>query len=134
MILLILDVLLSFFSIYPIFLFLLNILLIPKNNLAKFIIHSLILDILLLETSFLSTFILTLIFIIYKKLPLTKLNIINYLLSISLIFFIFNIILGLINNYSFIYLITLILKYYLINLPIYILCYKILYKRIKLAR
>ena len=134
MILLVSDIILSFFTKEPIFLFLLNILIIAKNKLPKFIIHSLILDLFFLESYFIPTLIGTLIFIFYKKLKINQVTFFNYFISITAIFLVFTFSLGLINHYSFISLIPVIFKYYLVNLPIYILSYKLLLKNIKLSR
>ena len=134
MLLVISDIILDIISKYPIYLFLLDILILKKDDIHKLIIHSLILDLLIMNSSFIITIIMGSIFIIYKKLPIKKINMINYILSISLIFGIFISILGIINHYSLKFIFELGLKYYLINLPIYILSYKILEKRIKLAR
>ena len=130
MLLVISDIILDIISKYPIYLFLLDILILKKDDIHKLIIHSLVLDLLIINSSF----IMGSIFIIYKKLPIKKINMINYILSISLIFGIFISILGIVNHYSLSFIFELGLKYYLINLPIYILSYKILEKRIKLAR
>ena len=116
MILLVSDIILSFFTKEPIFLFLLNILIIAKNKLPKFIIHSLILDLFFLESYFIPTLIGTLIFIFYKKLKINQVTFFNYFISITAIFFVFTFSLG------------------LVNLPIYILSYKLLLKNIKLSR
>lgn len=134
MILIIGDLLLSYFSKYPIFLFLLDIVFLSKNHFPKFIITSLIFDLLILNANFFPTFLLFLIFILYKKLPLTKKTFFNYFLSLTFIFYTFTIPLGLLNHYSLGFLLFLTTKYYLINLPIYIFCYKIFKSRIKLAR
>ena len=58
MIYLVLDIILSYFSKIPTFFFLINILLIKKQELSKLIIIGLIIDILILNTYFLNTIIL----------------------------------------------------------------------------
>ncbi len=134
MILLISDIILSFFSRYPIYLFLLDILLIKKEDIDKIIIHSLILDLLVLNSSLVVFLIYMIIFLIYKKLPIKRVGWKNYIFSITLIFGFFTGALGIINRYSLKHILKVQFKYYLVNLPIYILSYKILEKRIKLAR
>ena len=117
MIFLIIDFLLSYFSLSPTYFILLNFVLTPKNQIFKLILLFLILDLLILNTYFLNTIILTIIFFLYKKLPILYL------------FFI-----GLLNKFSFLYLIIFILRNYFLNLLFYLLSYKLLKKRIKLAR
>ena len=134
MILLISDIVLSFLSKYPIYLFLLDILLIKKEDIDKIIIHSLILDLLVLNSSLVVFLIYMIIFLIYKKLPIKRVGWKNYIFSITLIFGLFTGALGIINRYSLKHILKIQFKYYLVNLPIYILSYKILEKRIKLAR
>ena len=113
MIFLIIDFLLSYFSLSPTYFILLNFVLTPKNQIFKLIILFLILDLLILNTYFLNTIILAL-----DKYPFP-----------TTLFFI-----GLINKFSFLYLIIFILRNYFLNLLFYLLSYKLLKKRIKLAR
>ena len=87
MIFLFIDLIISYFTNSPTFFFLLNFVLIAKNNFPKLLID------------------------------------IFYIIS-----------LGLINNYSLVFLLTFIFKNYLINLIFYLLCYKILKKSILLSR
>ena len=134
MILVISDIILSMISKYPIYLFLLDILIIKKSDIDKLIIHSLILDLLIMNSNLVITIIFISIFIIYKKLPIKKICFKNYVISISFIYGLFISILGIINKYSLGFIISLGFKYYVINLPIYILSYKILLGRIQLAR
>ena len=134
MLLLFSDILLSYLAKVPIFLFLLNVIIIPKNRLDKLVINSLILDLFFLNGYFIPTIILVIIFIIYKKLRLNRVTFINYIISCSIIFILFTYTLGLINGYRLNNLSGLVFKYYLFNLPIYILCYKLLGKNIKLSR
>ncbi len=129
-----LDIFLSYFTGVPIFLFLLNIMFIPKKKLAKFVIHSLILDLIFLESYFISTIIGVIIFIIYKKLKINRVTFLNYILSCIIILGVFTVSLGLVNHYSLLGLMPLILKLEIFNLPVYILCYKIFKKDIKLSR
>ncbi len=134
MIFLFIDLIISYFTNSPTFFFLLNFVLIAKNNYPKLLIITLILDLLILNTYFLNTFILIILFLLYKKLKITKVSLFTYILSLSLIYIFYIISLGLINNYSLVFLLTFIFKNYLINLIFYILCYKILKKSILLSR
>ena len=89
MIYLVVDIILSYFSKIPTFFFLINIVLIKKQELSKLIIIGLIIDILILNTYFLNTIILICIFLVYKKLKITKITIKNYILSLLLIYIIY---------------------------------------------
>ena len=130
MIYLLFDLLLSYLFSYPTFLILLNILVIKKVNWPTFILITLVLDLLILNTYFLNTFLLLIIFFIYKKFKIKKVNFKNYLISLSLIFFSYTFILMFLNKYS----ISSIFKYFLINIPIYILIYPLIKRRLVLAR
>ncbi len=134
MIFLILDFLLSYFCKTPTFFFLLNFLLIKKNNYPKFLIILLVLDLLILNTYFLNTIICSLLFLLYKKLKITKINIKNYLLSLILIYLTFVPITGLINGYSINYIFPFLLKNWIINFIFYLICYKLEFKNIQLSR
>ena len=134
MIFLIIDFLLSYFSLSPTYFILLNFVLTPKNQIFKLIILFLILDLLILNTYFLNTIILTIIFFLYKKLPIYHNNLKNYMLSLSFILILYLFFIGLLNKFSFLYLIIFILRNYFLNLLFYLLSYKLLKKRIKLAR
>ncbi len=134
MIYLVLDFILSYFSKIPTFFFLINIVLIKKQELSKLIIIGLIIDILILNTYFLNTIILISIFLIYKKLKITKINIKNYILSLLLIYILYVSIIGLINKYSMIYILSFIINNIFYELIFYFLVYKIEEKNIKLSR
>ena len=86
MILVISDIILSMISKYPIYLFLLDILIIKKSDIDKLIIHSLILDLLIMNSNLVITIIFISIFIIYKKLPIKKICFKNYVISIWFIY------------------------------------------------
>lgn len=129
-----LDILLSFLSPIPTFFVLLNLVLIPKNNLSKLVIITLIIDLLILNVYFLNTIIITLIFLFIKHLKITQVNLRNYFIVLSIIYFIYVLALGLINNYSGLYILKFIASNYFINILFYLLSYKILYKNIKLSR
>lgn len=133
MIFLALDILISYFTSIPTYFFLINLILIPKNKLSKLIIITLVLDLLILNTYFFNTIILSIIFIFYKRLNITRVNFVNYLISLAIIYVIYIFIIG-IPNYNILYLFQFILKNFIYNLVFYILCYKLLQKRIKLSR
>lgn len=134
MIYLLLDFILSYFTKIPTFFFLINLVLIKKQDFPKLIIITLIIDLFITNTYFLNTIIISIIFFIYKKSKITKLNLKNYLLSLSFIYITYIIILGLINNYSIIYIISFILKNILYQFIFYVLMYKIAEKHIELSR
>lgn len=134
MIYLLLDFILSYFTKVPTFFFLMNLVLIKKQDFSKLIIITLIIDLFITKTYFLNTIIISIIFLIYKKSKITKLNLKNYLLSLSFIYITYIIILGLINNYSIIYIINFILKNILYQFIFYLLMYKIVAKHIELSR
>lgn len=134
MIYLILDFILSYFSHIPTFFFLINLVLIKKQDLSKLIIITLTLDLLILNTYFLNTIILSLIFLIYKKLKITKTSLKNYLLSLTLIYISYLLIIGLIKSYSIFYVLKFILKNIIYQIIFYLLMYKITSKNIKLSR
>ena len=130
MIYLLLDIFLSYLISYPTFLILLNILIVKKNNWPTFILITLILDLLILNTYFLNTIILEIIFFIYKKLKVKKVNFFTYFISLILIFFSYTIILMFLNKYS----LSTLFKFFLVNIPLYILLYPLIKKRLVLAR
>ena len=66
MILLLIDIGLTFFSKYPTYFFLLNVIL-ERKRLDKLIIVLLVLDLLVLDTFFLNTILGCLLFYLYKK-------------------------------------------------------------------
>lgn len=134
MILLLLDLILSYTCPIATYFFLLNIILIPKNQLSKLIIITLIIDLLILNTYFLNTIIITIIFIIYKHLKIYKPTILNYLLSLCIIYLLYIFTIGIINHYSFTYLLLYSLKNIFPNLIFFLLCYKLVFKYIKLSR
>lgn len=134
MIFLLIDFLMSYVSSIPTYFFLLNILLIPKDKCPKLIIITLIIDLIFLNTYFLNTIVILLLFILYKHFSIFKPNIFNYILSISLIYFLYINIIGLINHYSLSYIFLFIMTNFLPNLIFYLLCYKIVKSHIKLSR
>lgn len=134
MIFFLLDFVMSYVSFCPTYFILLNMVMLAKEDVAKIILLGLILDLLIFNTYFLNTLILVIIFLIYKNLKIIKINIFNYLLSLSLVYFMYVIILGLANHYSLIYIFNFGLKNYGFNLIFYALCYKIIQKHIKLSR
>lgn len=134
MIYLLLDFILSYFTKIPTFFFLINLVLIKKQDFPKLIIITLILDLLILNTYFLNTIILSIIFFIYKKLKVTKINLKNYFLSLSVIYLSYVFSISLINGCSIFYFLNFILKNILYQLIFYLLVYKIEEKRIKLSR
>ena len=133
MIFLLFDLILSFGGINS-YLILLNLLVIPKKETGKLILILLCLDLLVVNSYFINTIFLTFIFLLFKKFKIVNLNFKNYLIILSLIFFIYVGIIGFKNNYASFNLLRFIGKNYLINLPLYILSYKIILKNIKLAR
>lgn len=134
MIFLFLDVLLSFFSNIPTFFVLISILCYPKNKFFLFLLIPLVLDLLITHTYFLNTFLFVLIFFIVKHLKITKRNLENFLLLISLVYFLYVFSLGFIKGFSFFYLLRFSFSNYFINLIFYLLCYKLYYPYIKLSR
>ena len=134
MIFLFLDVLLSFFSDIPTFFVLISILCYPKNKFFLFLLIPLVLDLLITHTYFLNTFLFVLIFFIVKHLKITKRNLGNFLLLISLVYFLYVFSLGFIKGFSFFYLLQFSFSNYFINLIFYLLCYKLYYPYIKLSR
>ncbi len=133
MIYLLLDFLLSF-TPYKTYFILLNIVTISKNKYFSFLVITLILDLLILNTYFLNTIILSIIFFIYKKLNFKKINLKNFFLSLLFIYSSYIILLGLINNYSFIFLLKYIIDNLLVNFLFAFFCYKLNFKHIKLSR
>ena len=134
MIYLLLDFIISYFSKYPTYFILLNLIMIPKEKLIKLIIITLVLDLLILNSYFLNTIILMIIFLGYKKLHIIKVNLKNYIISLSLIFVLYLLAIGLLKHYSLNYLGIFIINNYIVNIILYLLCYKIIKKNIKLAR
>ena len=134
MIFLLMDFLLSFFNSSPTFLVLMSFLVYPKKNFFAFLFIPLTLDLLILNTYFLNTILFTIIFFLIKHLPITKISFFTYFFLISLIYFLYVFSLGIIQGYHFSYLIFFSLSNYILNLVIYIICYKILLPYIKLSR
>lgn len=134
MIFLLLDLILSYFSSIPTFLFLLNILWIDKKRISKCILICLILDLWILNTYFLNTIIISILFILYKRLIITKVNIKTYLFSITFLYVTYIYTIGLLNGYHLSVISIFILKNYFANLIMYLLCYKIGKSHIKLCR
>ncbi len=134
MMFLLLDFIMSFFSFTPTYFVLINMVLVSKKDIVLIIFLGLILDLIVFSIYFLNTLILIIIFIIYKSLKIRKLNLFNYWLSLSSIYFIYIFILGLINHYSLLYIVNFSFKNYGINMIFYLLCYKLVEKHIKLAR
>jgi len=133
MIYLLLDLTMSYFSKIPTYFILLNVVLINKKDFPKLIIIFLILDLLILNTYFINTIIISIIFFIYKKLKITKINFKNYLISLIIIYVTYIIFLGLINGYTS-YILKFILTNISYNLIFYVLSYKIVKNHIKLSR
>lgn len=133
MIFLLLDLFISYFSSYPSFLIILNLVFIPKKDIHKLIIISLFLDLIITNTYFLHTIILTILFILYKKLNITRNTFKNYLISVTFLYLVFTLILALINHKLGFYL-PFIFKNYFINLILFLLFYKILENRVKLSK
>jgi len=134
MIYLLLDFILSYFCKIPTFFFLMNILLIKKENYEKLIIIALILDLLVLNTYFLNTITLSILFFSYKKLNITKISLKNYLFSLFLIYTAYILIIGLFQGYHLEYMYLFILKNGIYNFIFYLLCYKLEENNIKLSR
>lgn len=134
MIYLVLDFILSYFTKIPTFFFLINLVLIKKQEFPKLIIISLVLDLLILNIYFLNTLIISCIFLIYKKIKITKKNLKNYLVSLILIYISYVLAIGLINGYSIFYIGNFIIKNIFYELIFFLLVYKIEGSNIKLSR
>lgn len=134
MIFLLIDFLMTYVCSVPTYFFLLNILLIPKDKWSNLIIITLIIDLIFLNTYFLNTIVILLLFILYKHFSIFKPNLFNYILSISLVYFLYINIIGLINHYSLNYIFLFITTNFMPNLIFYLLCYKIIKSHIKLSR
>lgn len=134
MIYLVLDFLLSYVCNIPTFFFLINLVLIKKENYSKLLIITLVLDLLLLNTYFLNTIILSLIFLLYKKLNIVKKSWLSYLFSLFLIYTLYVFIIGIINGYSLTFISIFLLKNSIYNFIFYLLCYKIEHNHIELSR
>lgn len=134
MIFLLLDIILSYFTLKPTYFFLLNLVIISTNKYFKLLIITLVLDLLILNTYFINTIIIFIIFFLYKKLSIIKPNFLNYILSLTIIYFIYIILIGLVNHYDIVYLVSYGFNNYFRNFIFYIICYKLVFKRIKLSR
>lgn len=134
MIFLFLDIFFSFFSDIPTFFVLISILCYPKNKLFSFLLIPLFIDLFITNTYFLNTLLFVFLFFIVKHLKITRRNLGNFLLLISLIYFLYVFSLGLIKGFSFHYLLRFSLSNYFIHLIFYLLCYKIFNSYIKLSR
>ena len=134
MIFLFLDIFLSYFSDIPTFFVLLSILCYSKNKIFSFLLIPLFIDLFLTNTYFLNTILFVFLFLLVKHLKITKRNLGNFLLLISLVYFLYVFSLGLIRGNSFLYLLKFVLSNYFINLIFYLLCYKLCYSYIKLSR
>lgn len=134
MICLILDILMSYFSLFPTNFFLLNVLLIPKNKYPKLLFLTLLVDIIIYNKYFYFTLVMFLIFVLYKKMFITNVNLISYILSLTFIYVLYIILFGIINGYSLAYLCQYIFLNYGFSLVFYLISYKIIYKHIKLSR
>ena len=130
MILLALDIGLSYILKVPTYFILIN-LINRRKDVWLILRMGLVLDLLILNTYFINTISLVIIFLIYKKFKIREMNLKNYLIVITFLFFSYNIFIGLFNGYSLDYLVIFVLKLYLINLPIYILSYIILKDKLK---
>ena len=125
MIYLLLDFLLSYILKYPTYLILLNVLYIQKKDTYKIIEVGLILDLIFFNTYFVYTLLLFIIYMLFKKRRLNQNHFLSYLLYITIIYILFTFSLGFINHYSILYILYFCFKNYFINVPIYIICYKI---------
>lgn len=134
MIYLLLDFILSYFTKVPTFFFLINLVLFKKQDFSKLIIITLVIDMLILNTYFLNTIIISCIFLVYKGLKITKLNLKNYLFSLLFIYAFYLAILGLLNGYSIIYILKFMLNNMIYQFIFYVLMYKIDKKNIQLSR
>ena len=134
MIFLILDVILSYFSNIPTFFVLLNFILFAKKDFFPFLFIPLFLDLIVVNTYFLNTILFLILFLIIKKIPITKVSFFSFFLLITFIYFLYVFSLGLIMGYTFSYLFSFTLKNYFVNLIFYALCYKLLHPYIKLSR
>lgn len=123
----------AYLSNIPTYFILLNIVLISKRDFPKLIIIALILDLIVLNTYFINTLVLTIVFTIYKNLKITTINFKNYLISLSIIYFIYLLFLGVINGYNN-YLLLFTAKNFIYNLIFYVLSYKMIKSHIKLSR
>lgn len=134
MIFLLLDFILSFFSVHSLYLIILNIILIPKDKYPKFLIITLVLDLLILNTYFLNTIIFFFIFYFYKRLKITKVTFRNYFISLNILYFLYILLIGLVTSHSLYFIGDYLLKSYIPSFIFYLLCYKILQNHIKLSR
>lgn len=134
MILLLLDVLLSFFSSIPTFFVLTSILLYPKNKFFSFLLIPLAIDLFVTNTYFLNTLLFSFLFFFVKHLKITQNYFRNFLLLMSLVYFLYVFILGFIQGYHFLYLVQFSFVNYFVHLIFYALSYKILQPYIKLSR
>lgn len=134
MIALLLDFGLAYISKVPTFFFLINILKVKKKDWGYLILISLVLDLFILNTYFLNTIIILGIFGVIKNINLNSYKFSSFLLLITLVYFSYIVLIGLINNYSLAYILNFGLKCYGYNLIFYIFSYKIEDGFIKLAR
>ena len=134
MIYLILDFILAYFTKVPTFFFLINLVLFKKQDFSKLIIITLIIDLFILNTYFLNTIIISCIFLVYKGLKITKLNLKNYLFSLLFIYVFYLTIVGLLNGYSIIYILKFMLNNIIYQFIFYGLMYKIDKQNIQLSR
>lgn len=126
MILLMLDYLLSFICPVTFFFILLNIIIIPKNQIFKLVLITLVLDLLILNTYFLNTLILIILFCIYKSLKINNNSFKNYIFSITILYLGYTFILSIINH-EIGYFLPFIIK----NYPYMIIMYGLIYQIIK---
>lgn len=134
MIYLILDFILAYFTKVPTFFFLINLVLIKKQEFPKLIIITLILDLLILNSYFLNTIIISIIFLVFKRLKIRKISLKNYILSLGFIYLAYIIAIGLINKFSIFYITKFILNNISYQFIFYILMYKIEKNYIELSR
>ena len=134
MIFLLLAFLMSFFSFTPTFFVLLSFLVYAKKDFFSFLFIPLIIDLFLTHTYFLNTILFVAFFFLFKHLKITKTNFRNYLLSITLLYFLYIFSLGIIQGYHFFYLVKFAISNYGFQLVFYALSYKILLPYIKLSR
>lgn len=134
MIFLLLDFLMSFFSFTPTFFVLLSFLVYAKKDFFSFLFIPLIIDLFFTHTYFLNTILFVIFFFLIKHLKITKVNLGNYLLLITLLYFLYIFSLGIIQGYHFSYLVSFAIFNYGFQLVFYALSYKILLPYIKLSR
>ena len=123
MILFFIDILIYNLTSFNTFLVLLNLL--NKENKYKLIIIALILDLIIFNTYFKNIIVILVLILINKYLLNYKNTIVNYLSINILNYTLFIIITNLINfNFSFTNISSIIIDNFLINIIIWLICYK----------